>query len=204
MPLLFVIAGAGMWFAAQRRSGSRLLGERTLRLLLPAAAGMFIIVPPQVFAERVARGEWQGGYLDFLVQRVLRFQPYPAGDFSWHHLWFIVYLYAYVLLLVPFVRWWRAERVLCDRCGRRQQTCRDADRKTQKATRICSRPLPPSTTASRTTHRLNLPKSSGRRFSRYCFSCSAFNSSAVFAASYGSSDSSTSSPSTDVSSESCA
>ena len=29
------------------------------------------------------------------------FEPYPAGDFSWHHLWFIIYLYVYVLLLMP-------------------------------------------------------------------------------------------------------
>ena len=112
MPLLFVIAGAGMWFAAQRRSGAQLFGERTLRLLVPAVAGMFIIVPPQVFIERVAHDEWQGGYLQFFVQRVLRFEPYPAGDFSWHHLWFIVYLYVYVLLLVPLVRWWRPAREL--------------------------------------------------------------------------------------------
>lgn len=107
MPLLFVIAGAGLWFAAQRRSGTELLGERTQRLLVPAIAGMFLIVPPQVFIERVASGEWRGGYGAFFVQRVLRFEPYPTGDFSWHHLWFIVYLYVYVLLLLPFVRWWR-------------------------------------------------------------------------------------------------
>jgi hypothetical protein len=43
-------------------------------------------------------------------QRVFRFEPYPAGDFSWHHLWFIIYLYAYVLLLVPLLLWWRRAR----------------------------------------------------------------------------------------------
>src|SRR3954471_7452475 len=54
-------------------------------------------------------------------------------------------------------------------------------------------------------HRLNLPKSSGRRFSRYCLSCSALSSSAVFAASKScSSPSSASSPSTDVSNDSSA
>jgi glucan biosynthesis protein C len=110
MPLLFVIAGAGLWFAAQRRSGSELLRERSLRLLVPVIAGMFLIVPPQVFLERVARGQWHAGYLEFYTQRVLRFQPYPAGDFSWHHLWFIVYLYVYVLLALPFVRAWRPTR----------------------------------------------------------------------------------------------
>jgi peptidoglycan/LPS O-acetylase OafA/YrhL len=110
MPLLFVIAGAGMWFALQRRSGAAFTRERTLRLLVPVIVGMFLIVPPQVFIERLAHGEWHGGYLDFLTQRVLQFQPYPAGDFSWHHLWFIVYLYAYVLLLLPLMLWWRKAR----------------------------------------------------------------------------------------------
>ena len=107
MPLLFVIAGAGMWFALQRRNGKSFVGERTVRRLVPAVIGMFLIVPPQVFIERIAHGEWHGGYLDFYVHRVLQFQPYPAGNFSWHHLWFIIYLYVYVLLLLPLMLWWR-------------------------------------------------------------------------------------------------
>ena len=111
MPLLFVIAGAGMWFALQRRSARAFTRERTVRLLVPVIIGMFLIVPPQVYIERIAHGEWHGGYLDFFTQRVLQFQPYPAGDFSWHHLWFIVYLYAYVLLLLlPLMLWWRKAR----------------------------------------------------------------------------------------------
>jgi surface polysaccharide O-acyltransferase-like enzyme len=107
MPLLFLIAGAGLWFALRRRSGTALLGERTLRLLIPAAVGMLLVVPPQIYVERLVAGDWHGGYLEFVMQRVLRFDPYPAGDFSWHHLWFIVYLYAYVLILLPLVLWWR-------------------------------------------------------------------------------------------------
>ncbi|HXS32124.1 MAG TPA: acyltransferase family protein, partial [Steroidobacteraceae bacterium] len=110
MPLLFVIAGAGMWFALKRRTGKAFITERTGRLLVPAIIGMFLIVPPQVFIERIAHGEWHGGYLDFYLHRVLQFQPYPAGNFSWHHLWFIIYLYVYVLLLVPLLLWWRRAR----------------------------------------------------------------------------------------------
>jgi glucans biosynthesis protein C len=110
MPLLFVVAGAGMWFALQRRTGAALVRERTLRLLVPAIVGMFLIVPPQVFVERISHGQWTGGYLDFMVQRVFQFRPYPAGDFSWHHLWFIIYLYVYVLLLLPALLWWRNKR----------------------------------------------------------------------------------------------
>jgi peptidoglycan/LPS O-acetylase OafA/YrhL len=107
MPLLFLIAGAGLWFALRRRSGAGLLRERTLRLFIPAAVGMLLVVPPQIYFERLVDGDWHGGYLAFMTQRVFRFEPYPDGDFSWHHLWFIVYLYAYVLILLPLLLWWR-------------------------------------------------------------------------------------------------
>jgi len=107
MPLLFVIAGAGMWFALRRRTGAQLFKERTVRLLIPLVVGMFLIVPPQVFYERLFRGQWDGGYLQFLWERTLQFQPYPKGDFSWHHLWFILYLYVYVPLLLPAMLWWK-------------------------------------------------------------------------------------------------
>jgi glucan biosynthesis protein C len=113
MPLLFVIAGAGMWFALRRRGAGAFIGERTLRLLVPVVVGMFLVVPPQIYVERIAHGEFAGSYLEFMTQRVFQFRPYPHGDFSWHHLWFIIYLYVYVLLLAPLLLWWRT------RCAQR-------------------------------------------------------------------------------------
>ena len=107
MPLLFVIAGAGMWFALERRTPGQVLQERTRRLLLPALIGMFLVVPPQIYYERLFRGQWSGDYLGFFWTRVLELHPYPAGDFSWHHLWFVVYLYVYVLVLLPALLWWK-------------------------------------------------------------------------------------------------
>ncbi|HEX4648934.1 MAG TPA: acyltransferase family protein [Steroidobacteraceae bacterium] len=107
MPLLFVIAGAGMWFALQRRTPGQLVRERTRRLLLPLLIGMLLIVPPQIYYERLFRGQWSGDYLGFFWTRVLELHPYPHGDFSWHHLWFILYLYVYVLVLLPALLWWK-------------------------------------------------------------------------------------------------
>ena len=107
MPLLFVIAGAGMWFALGSRTAMQILRERTWRLLLPLLFGMFLIVPPQIYFERLFRGEWQGDYASFFIERVLQFHLYPQGDFSWHHLWFIAYLYVYVMLLLPLLATWR-------------------------------------------------------------------------------------------------
>ncbi len=111
MPLLFVIAGAGLWFASKRRSAAGVMKERTLRLLVPVIFGMFVIVPPQIFVERQFHDQWDGGYVQFYLERVLQFQPYPAGDFSWHHLWFIVYLFVYVPLLLPLLAHLKRRRV---------------------------------------------------------------------------------------------
>jgi glucans biosynthesis protein C len=107
MPLLFVIAGAGMWFALQRRSTGKFLQERTLKLLLPLIVGMFLIVPPQIYYQRLLGGDWHGGYLGFYLARVLQLRFYPTGDFSWHHLWFVLYLYVYVLVLLPAMLCWK-------------------------------------------------------------------------------------------------
>jgi hypothetical protein len=71
MPLLFVIAGARMWFALQRRTAGQLLLERTLRLLLPLIIGVFLIVPRQIYYELLLRGQWNGDYLGFLWTQVL-------------------------------------------------------------------------------------------------------------------------------------
>lgn len=110
MPLLFIVAGACMWFALHRRNARQVAVERTSRLLLPLVAGMFLIVPPQLYFERVFRGQWGGGYVQFLLERVFQFRFYPLGDFSWHHLWFIAYLYVYALLLLPLHVWWKRRK----------------------------------------------------------------------------------------------
>lgn len=107
MPLLFVIAGAGMWFALRRRDKVQFLRERTKKLLLPLIIGMFVIVPPQIYFERLLHGQWSGGYVKFYIDRVLEFRPYPSGNFSWHHLWFVLYLYVYIILLLPIALWWK-------------------------------------------------------------------------------------------------
>jgi peptidoglycan/LPS O-acetylase OafA/YrhL len=72
---------------------------------------MFVIVAPQVYIERLFRGQFVGGYLEFFFTRVLELRPYPEGDFSWHHLWFIAYLYVYVVALIPALFWWKHARI---------------------------------------------------------------------------------------------
>lgn len=102
MPLLMVIAGAATAFALERRGATSFLLDRMKRLLLPLAFGMLVIVPPQIYLERLASGAFTGSYLDFYPQ-VFAFQPYPRGAFSWHHLWFVAYLFVYSVVLLPLL-----------------------------------------------------------------------------------------------------
>lgn len=100
MPLLFVISGAGTAFALRRRSAGGYAWERAKKLFLPLVFGMFVIVPPQIYWERLFRHQFEGSYVAFYPS-VLDFVAYPAGSFSWHHLWFIAYLFIYSLILLP-------------------------------------------------------------------------------------------------------
>ncbi len=112
MPLLFFISGAGTFFALKKRSFGAYAGERVRRLFVPLVFGMFVIVPPQIYIEWLFRGRFSGSYLDFYPE-VLKFQSYhdggTGGAFSWHHLWFICYLFFYSLLSIPVFRWLKSE-----------------------------------------------------------------------------------------------
>lgn len=104
MPLLFLLAGLAAGWALDRRPALHFVRERAARLLLPLAFGMLVIVPPQVLVERITPAAplkespallpsaW-----DFLSQAYVC--CYPAANLSWHHLWFLPYLFVYAAIL---------------------------------------------------------------------------------------------------------
>ena len=100
MPLLFFISGAVCFFMLKRRNASQFIGLRFKRLFIPLLFGMLVIVPPQVYMERVANG-YSGSFWQFYPS-IFEGKAYPAGNTSWHHLWFILYLFIYDILAVPF------------------------------------------------------------------------------------------------------
>jgi len=101
MALLFMISGAGVYFALGTRKTGSFLKERLVRIFIPLLFGMFVIVPPQIFFERLTQGETYS-YMEF-YKTVFQFQPYPKGNFSWHHLWYLVYIFFYSLLGLPLL-----------------------------------------------------------------------------------------------------
>jgi hypothetical protein len=100
MPLLFLISGAAASFLLRKLDFRKYAGNRVQRLLLPLAFGMFFIIPPQVYYERLFQGQTFGSFADF-YQTVLAFVPYPVGNFSWHHLWYIPYILVFSFLVLP-------------------------------------------------------------------------------------------------------
>ena len=97
MPLLLFISGAGTYLSLGFRSPKRFVGERYRRLFFPVLFGMLVIVPPQVYYERI---DIYGSFFDFYPS-IFELTPYPEGNFSWHHLWFVVYLLFYSVISVP-------------------------------------------------------------------------------------------------------
>lgn len=99
MPLLLFISGAGTYMALGKRTPKQFAGERFKRLFIPLVFGMFVVVPPQIYYEHI--GEYTS-YWDF-YKTVFNFVPYPEGSFSWHHLWFVMYLLIFSLIAIPLL-----------------------------------------------------------------------------------------------------
>ncbi len=100
LALLFLISGVGVCFAQRHRNRTSFFRERSQRLLMPLLFGILVLVPPMVFLEK--------RYLDQIDISFLQFYPkfftqgvYPTGNLSWHHFWFVAYLYLFCLLSWP-------------------------------------------------------------------------------------------------------
>ncbi len=100
LPLLFFISGVGIHFSLQKRSVALFTGERFVRLFIPLLFAMFFTIPLQVYFEWLQRGKITGSYADFYPS-VWQFVPYPDGSLTWSHMWFVVYLFVFCLLLIP-------------------------------------------------------------------------------------------------------
>ncbi|MBN1987027.1 MAG: acyltransferase family protein [Prolixibacteraceae bacterium] len=83
IPFLFFVSGMGLYFAMRKRNFRQLIAERTKRILLPFIFGIVAITP-----------------LHFII-----FQKYYNLSISYYphagHLWFLVNIFIYVLLLSP-------------------------------------------------------------------------------------------------------
>jgi len=108
MPLLFFISGAVGWVLMQKISHRAFLALRFKRLFIPLVAAIFLIVPPQIYFERLSQG-YTGSFWDCWLS-TFDFVPYPNGNTSWHHMWFVAYLFLYDIIAMPVVAFLQTEK----------------------------------------------------------------------------------------------
>jgi peptidoglycan/LPS O-acetylase OafA/YrhL len=108
MPFFFLLAGAGTWFALQRRTARQFAGERFRRLLVPFLVGSVLFTPLQAYFEwkfaMQAEG-FVGSCLQLqITDRWGGWNP-TLTDFLGYHLWFLGYLFTFSLIALPLLLW---------------------------------------------------------------------------------------------------
>ncbi|MBA3446916.1 MAG: acyltransferase [Pseudaminobacter sp.] len=104
LALLFFVSGMGTWFAFRSVSGVAFLKDRFVRLLPPLLFAMCVIVVPQVWYERMQEDGYNGSLMSFWLTRYFAEGKYPAGNFTWAHMWFVAYLLVMAVVCYPIFR----------------------------------------------------------------------------------------------------
>ncbi|WP_371781321.1 acyltransferase family protein [Streptosporangium subroseum] len=112
MPILFLIAGLGSWHSLRRRGPAGFAVERLLRLGVPLVFATLTIIPVPQWLRLRADPAYHESYLHFLPRFfdvhldltefpfVIRGEYFESG-----HLWFVLLLLTFSLLLAPLVHW---------------------------------------------------------------------------------------------------
>ncbi len=107
LALLFFISGVASRHLLAKLGAGAFALDRLRRLLPVILVGMFVVIPPQTYVELVDKGVLATGYLEFWFCSYLAADQTlvaPLGKTmpTWDHLWFLVYLLAYLLALALF------------------------------------------------------------------------------------------------------
>ncbi|TMB49970.1 MAG: hypothetical protein E6J56_22435 [Deltaproteobacteria bacterium] len=98
MPLFFALAGWSLERSLRFRSVADIRRERRRRLLIPFLAGVALLSPPQAYVEAVTQRGYTGTVTAFLGCFFTSLRC-----FSWHHLWFLIYLFTFTMVYLPLV-----------------------------------------------------------------------------------------------------
>jgi len=111
MPLMFLIAGIAIFYSLRKRTTAEFVGERFRRLFIPLVVGTILLVPIQVYIGLKGNPTYDESYGQFLlrffnVRLSLDFPRFISGAppdelFQTGHLYFLNYLLAFTLLLLP-------------------------------------------------------------------------------------------------------
>ncbi len=108
MPLFFLLAGMSTSYSLNFRTGTEYLRERVRRIFIPLILGIFIVIPPIVYFERLASWSATRYHSENFNGTFIEFYPhfFEIGTLDYYHLWFIAYLFIFSLVALRlFLRW---------------------------------------------------------------------------------------------------
>jgi hypothetical protein len=105
LPLLFTVSGFATAAVLGKSTGmGSFLRDRTARLIVPTLFAAVLIIPPQPWIELVTQHGYAGSFWHFWTEDYFRFGTLDGIVLpTWQHLWFVVYLWAYTLVLVAIL-----------------------------------------------------------------------------------------------------
>jgi hypothetical protein len=84
--------------------------ERLTRLLLPLVAGVFTLIPPQVYVHELQAVDGSTTYLQFYPRFFDGIRP--EGHFEWARFWFFAYLLVITVLCLPLMLKLNQQRII--------------------------------------------------------------------------------------------
>ena len=101
LSLLFLISGAASRFVLAKRAGAGgFARDRSARLLLPVLFAVAVVVPPQAWVDVTVNHSYAHDFLTFWTRDYWRFDKSLGVVVpTYNHLWFVVYLWCYTMLL---------------------------------------------------------------------------------------------------------
>ena len=109
LPLLFFISGVALRFLSDKLGSANFARERFVRLFPVILFGMYVVVAPQTYVELLGASEIGPDVWTFYSGYAFQWDgPWSVHTPTWNHLWYVVYLFVYSLLLAPLIPLLRA------------------------------------------------------------------------------------------------
>lgn len=103
LSLLFFISGVAFAFLHRKLGGGRFAVDRSVRLLPVIIFGMVVVVMPQTYFQLREMGEIEPGIVAFWPRYLTGWEIAGIEVPTWNHLWYVVYLLVYAVILAPLL-----------------------------------------------------------------------------------------------------
>lgn len=105
LTLLFVVSGFATRSLLVSRGKRGFAVDRSLRLMVPVVVAAIVVIPPQPWVELMVKHGYTKSFLEFWSTDYFRFGVLEGQVLpTWQHLWFVVYLWVYTLLVALGIR----------------------------------------------------------------------------------------------------